>query len=413
MTEQAIVCPLCPLHCDDLPVAGLAAQCQRFAQQWTQATGLAELAAKVDRQSWQSDTQRRIDQARQWLDQAGSLVISGQATDLATARSVCRLVERRGAALISQPLQADGFSEALARDGMIACTLGEAAAPHQHLIVIGDPEAAYPRLGRWLENAASLYRWKQHHDLPGRLALLHHWLRQPSDPAAANGLADANCLQAASDSGLGERDDDLQYCWQLCRQQTQLVWVVGPLAGSPSDADVDASGTRSSEPLLDRQGQRAFWRTLLAILSELNRDRRASLLRLDPASTLRNVAAWTGTATVAASLQPPPGRKNHQKMPHHAGDFDLQIHLATAGDDSSPPLLGRRQIVIAAATPAWSIAGQSPEESASSTTLRLPAAIAGLSAAGAVIRGDGSVTLPLAALLPSPLPTAAQWLDRF
>jgi hypothetical protein len=152
---------------------------------------------------------------------------------------------------------------------------------------------------------------------------------------------------------------------------------------------------------LDGQ-QRPFWSTLQGLLSELNRRIRASVLRFDNSMTLRSVAAWSsdGPHPSAAAIRVP---------------VDLEIHFSPwpVADTTSTHVsttIARRRITIGRAEVQSDAGAATAGESCQS--IHLPAAMPGIASDGIVIRGDGSVTLPLSRAMESGLPTAAMTLSR-
>jgi hypothetical protein len=355
MTDRPFVCPFCPLHCDDLRIEELSARCDLFAQRLSLA-----------RQASASGTSYKslLETAAQWVAQANTIAVTGTIVDLETARTVCDFVQRSNANLYVDSGASDGFSEAIARDGMFSITLGDAAAPHQQVVMIGDSSKRLPRLAERLKTAGSIYSWQSTENLVDRLASLRLMLKRPDTHQ------------------LGD-DQDLAYTLNVCRKESAVVFAVD--LGQQIDGQ-----------------QRPFWSTLKGLLSELNRRIRASVLRFDNSMTLRSVAAWSsdGPHPSAAAIRVP---------------VDLEIHFSpwpaadTASMHVSEPF-GRRRITIGCAE------GQSDAGSAtageSRESIHLPAAMPGIASDGIVIRGDGSVTLPLSRALESDLPTASMALSR-
>lgn len=355
MTDRPFVCPFCPLHCDDLDIKALAAQCALFA-----------IRISVTRQDVASEPsdESLLATAVRWVAEAATISVTGNIVDLETSRAVCDFVERSGATLRVGVGPSDGFAEAIARDGMFSITLGDAAAPHQHVVMIGDASKRLPRLGGRLSRAGSIYAWQSTENLVERLARLRLTLKRPD----ACTLVD---------------DQDLRYTRDICQQQSAVVFVisVGELRGGQ---------------------QRSFWSTLQGLLSDLNRRIRASVLRFDDSMTLRSVAAWTsdGPHPRAAAIDVP---------------VDLEIRFApwqsaaeTLAFQAAP--FPRRRITIGHPDPQASPIGLASNDSPES--IHLPAAIPGIATDGIVIRGDGSVTLPLNRLFDTHLPTASQTLLR-
>jgi len=154
------------------------------------------------------------------------------------------------------------------------------------------------------------------------------------------------------------------------------VFVVAPEAVDPADA-------------------RLFWKTLGGMLGELNRLIRCTLLRFDDSATFRNVAAWTG------QTRTPPA------MASKSSAYDLVVHLVPWGESSAgrPDFLAdtSRYIRIGVSSPG----SEAPSESVCQLSTSTP----GIGRPGIVIRGDGSVTLPLGGIAKTRLASPAQVLD--
>lgn len=360
MTDRPFVCPCCPLHCDDLSIEELAARCDLFAGRLSWA-----------RQSTANDVsdERLLATAAQWVAEADTIAVTGSIVDLETARAVCDFVERSGASLFVGEGSSDGFSEALARDGIFSVTLGDAAAPHQHIVMIGDSSKRLPRLGERLKTAGSIYSWQSTENLVERMAQLRLMLKRP------------DVCQAGD-------DQDLAHTFNLCQKESAVVFAVDVGQG------------------LDGQ-QRPLWSTLQGLFSELNRRIRASVLRFDNAMTLRSVAAWTsdGPHPSASAIRVP---------------VDLEICFSPWPADKA----GATQFFNPSVRRRITIGDQGPQSDAlvsgdrvsgdsdSCQSIHLPAAMPGIASDGIVIRGDGSVTLPLRRALDTDLPTVSTTLSR-
>lgn len=353
MTDRPFVCPFCPLHCDDLSVKELAGRCELFARRF----------AAVQRDSADDDAyERSLAIAGQWVSQAKTIVVTGTIVDLETARAVCDFVTQTNASLHVGSKASDGYSEAFSRDGMFSITLGDAASPHQHVVMIGDCGKRLPRLKERLSGARTVYLWQSTENLVDRLARLRLVLKRPDI------------------AQLGE-DADLLYTLKLCQKESAVVFVVN--VGELLDGD-----------------QRPFWSTMQGLLSELNRRIRASVLRFEDSMTLRSVAAWTsdGPHPSATAIQVP---------------ADLEIcFLPWLPDDSAaahalPPVQRRITIGCVDAQAGYAIPADGVPESVCFT-----AAMPGIDSKGIVIRGDGSVTLPLCPTKDNDLPTGSTTLAR-
>src|SRR5690606_29143576 len=124
--------------------------------------------------------------ARQWVEQAEQIWVTGRILDLQTARAVCQFAERTGAEVSvsadsAAAVETAAYCETFARDGGFATTLGDAAAPHVSVILIGDASQRWPRLRQRLDRAGELYAWQNTDRLGERLSHLRRLLRRPDE----------------------------------------------------------------------------------------------------------------------------------------------------------------------------------------------------------------------------------------
>jgi hypothetical protein len=354
MTDRPFVCPFCPLHCDDLNTAELANRCGLFAGRMSAAEKDVADAKDLD---------RLLATATQWVGQADTMVVTGTIVDLNTARAVCEFVERTGASLLVGNGYNDGFSQSFARDGMFSITLGDAAAPHQSVVMIGDCGGRLPRLRERLGGVGTIYSWRSTDNLLERLSRLRLAINR-------------------SDASSVDDDSDLAETLALCQHESAVTFVV------------------AVEHCLDGQ-QRPFWSTFSGLIRELNRRIRASLLRFDDAMTLRSVATWTSDG-------PPLGGMAMKQL------ADLEILFSPWPIPAETTAVfkqrARRRITIGFVDHASHHIQMGGDEHGS--LLHLPAAMPGISHAGIVIRGDGSVTLPLGQVHPTTLPPPSTTLLR-
>jgi len=406
MNSDRFVCPFCPLNCDDLerpavdlgPDESVDAACPRLGELWRQAIRHDREAESPTAAAWQ--------QAREWLRSARSVVISGHVADLETGRGVVRFIRQTGAEWIAPSGSRSGYAEAFSRSGGFLTTLGDAAAAHQTVILIGDPARHWPRLGQRLSRAGKVYRWQNSESVAERLAALRCQLA-----SSRSGLKRGT--QAAPGTG-SQADPDLEESRHLISASEAVVFVIDPAVA-------------------EEARQRSLWSAANGLIADLNHHIRASLLRFDESQTLRNVMAW---------LQPAPDgglplidRVDVATTLATRGDVDLLIWLKpwrmgatslrrSAADDAAEAgfsrvgvswkrriTIGQTNLVGTEASRRDAGAGLA-ELPGPAGSLGLAARTPGISMAGMVIRGDGSVALPLFSCVSSPLPTVAESLRR-
>lgn len=396
MTAASFVCPFCPLHCDDLDAVGLTPKGARRAELsglvcslLTQRRGPAIAHDATSPAAGASALQT----ARDWIAEATSVLVTGRVIDLQTARAVTRFAERTGAvAAFGEPglsrdqspaqaaaaADAAAYRAAVARQGVFATTLGDAASPHSSVIMIGDPSPSWPRLRERLAAAGEILTWQRTHLLAERLARLRRVMCRPAE-------------------GLPVDDVDLAKSAALCGRAARVVFVVAP----------GSVGAAQAVP---------FWSTMLGLLRELNQRQRAALLRFDDGLTLRSVQAWSGDAQAQSVVGDPRSGCDLvielSPWPLEAdGQAESSAAAASHGGVGRPEVTGqsldrRRRITIGWARPA--VEGSA----ADSGECHLPATVAGIGRSAVVLRGDGSVALPLRMLVTSALPSPAKVLDQ-
>ncbi len=381
MSSASFVCPFCPLHCDDLQAAKLVGNDQTLrepaAEHGTEDAGGStccsrlqqRLGVALEHHCNSAATEATLTLARQWVQQAEQIWVTGRILDLQTARAVCRFAEQTGACVkaASDPaaaVETAAYCEIFAREGGFATTLGDAAAPHASVVLIGDPSHRWPRLRQRLSRAGEVYQWRRTERVSERLAHLRRLVRRPAEPAPAE-------------------DPDLHACRELCDRATFLVFVVVP-------------------EVLEAKEAIPFGSTLTGLLRDLNGRIRAALLRFDETLTVRSVQAWHGQQASATGLA----------SVHAAADLVIELvpwgeqprsadEFAAAGVHSTA-----RRIVIGwqPETPEWA--------GAADRTCYLPASVGGIGRAAVVLRGDGSVALPLRPLVETKLPAPAELLAQ-
>lgn len=321
MSDMTIVCPFCPLHCDDLTAASLLAG----------ATGcsVADKRAKLIRKvPPMHEASVNHETCRLWVAEASRIVISGYVVDMETSRAISEFAAKTGAAVDVASTNPTA-SKLVARDGGFFTTLGELTSRKASVLIIGDPATHWPRIEERLRHVKAIVRWPESTSLLAQVAALR--------------LNAAKRFSAAS-----QIDDQLAAAIQLVNEAEYLVVLVAPLQESVSHSPI-------------------FWSSLLGLVRERNKVSRAAILSFDPSVTVRSV--------IAARNDPPPFLFPYDEA-------SLCIEFSPFGERTTPST--GRKIVI----------GLTQQPLPSNQTC-LPAGVPGVHHAGIVIRGDGSVTLPL------------------
>lgn len=378
MTPLRFVCPFCPIHCDDLSPRNDTQWehgCERLSELW-------QHSLSHDREA-ESPELASVEKAVRWVAEARSIVITGQIVDLDTARAVRRFADQTHATLLMDPRRDDFFAEPFGTRGGILTTLGDAAAGHQTMILIGHPEAAWPRFHQRVRGVKKLITWTNTCGVARRLAELRRQLR-PALPSLAPHLT----------------DPDLAATAEAIREAEGIVFFVEPKVAAAECA-------------------RTLWASVGGLISDLNSSRRATLLRFDPQMTMRSVFAWTQERAAQHTREADAIRDG--EILRQGEEVDLAVILSpwpTQGEGTTDPseywertigLRWHHQITIGQRT-ITATAGQGLEWQPS--RLHLPASTPGVSHSGVVIRGDGSVTLPLFVGAETALPAASAWLDQ-
>lgn len=382
MSSASFVCPFCPLHCDDLQMAklvrnirtqsGADADCGGEEAGDSESCPLLQqrLDAAIEHQRSSAATEATLATAGQWIEQAEQIWITGRVLDLQTARAVCRFAEQTGAgvSVAADPaaaVETAAYCETFARDGGFATTLGDAAAAHTSVILIGDPSQRWPRLSQRIARAGELYAWQNTNRLSERLAHLRRLLRRSAEPAPTG-------------------DPDLVACRELCNRAISVVFVVVP----------EVLGAGEAIPV---------WSTVTGLLRDLNGRIRAALLRFDETLTFRSVRAWNGQQAAGNGLA----------QAQSAADLVIELVPWNADDATCAGAIAVEEAYSAARriTIGWQSA-TSEAVSTASQTCYLPASAGGIGRAAIVLRGDGSVALPLRPLVVTALPSPAELLAQ-
>jgi len=340
MSRDPVVCPCCPLHCDDVdPVQLMLGKTGCPVADHRVAAVLAATAV---------DNEEALGTCRQWIRDAKQIVVTGYVIDLETSRAISEFANATGA-----DVEVDGSNSAMlplfAREGAFLTTLGEVTSRDASMLVIGDVTSHWPRIEARLEQVKTIQRWQDDEALTSRLAALRALV---TNRFTAESPVDKVVASAAT----------------MIRASAYLVVLVAPLQESIGRSPV-------------------IWSTILGMVRELNKVTRAAILSFDPSVTQRSV--------MASRFDPKP-------YPLPANGAALHIHFSPFGMGGNRS--GGKTIVIGTGDKVFH-----------KNERCLTASVPGLHHSGIVIRGDGSVTLPLQTCFPKPdqrseLPTPAEQL---
>jgi hypothetical protein len=288
MGRDPVVCPCCPLHCDDIDPDQLMLGKTGCAVADHRISVVLAAAARSDEESRRDEAACAM--GRQWIADANRIVVTGRVIDLETSRAISEFANATGA-----DVEVDGSNPAMlplfAREGAFLTTLGEIASRDVSMLVIGDVASHWPRIETWLERVKVIRRWNDDETLASRLAALRKTVSQRASATIAI-------------------DDEVAFAANMIKASSYVAVLVAPLSDNVARSSV-------------------IWSTLLCMVRELNKATRAAVLSFDHSLTVRSV--------MASRLDPKPYR-----LP---SDHDaLHIHFSPFGDESRRS--GGKSIVI-------------------------------------------------------------------
>ncbi|MCM2371298.1 formylmethanofuran dehydrogenase [Aporhodopirellula aestuarii] len=341
-SDQTFVCPLCPLHCDDVQISKtgewIADGCSLVSEFGPQ------LIAPMDRGEIDVDVTKLTRPIRG--------VTTG--VDLATAR---QLSDWHHGGKIDLTIESDpsiqALIEVISRDGIVSATLADVATHADLVWMIGDVEKTWPRL------LAKLRRKSANGGKNGVMRFGSCSADALAEFAAATESASRLAGQTTAKASCPTQKIDRWHSAQYA------AIIVGPGAFKAGEETISA--------------------TMLCRIARLrNQNTRCVLLTLDAAATLRSVCLWK-TNESPASVE--------DQLTNAA--FDVRLGSPRCSD-SRPAAL--------------QIGGVDPGPRLAKAYRA--SSIAGLHRRGMVIRGDGSVSLPLSAPIPSDMVTPGEVLSR-
>tara|TARA_R110002049_G_scaffold285698_2_gene466807 strand:- start:14336 stop:15409 length:1074 start_codon:yes stop_codon:yes gene_type:complete len=348
-----VVCPFCPLHCDDLQVGDDGAvnvRCDIAVRSFANAVNPS--SARIgDKPATLAEATRFVQNQIQSKPPA---VLSGS-QPLSVAR---RLHDMQADGLIdwhlSQTATHRSLRRTISRDGVIAATLADVKRHADCIWSIGNVDRKIiPRIDEWLSppQGQAVSFIASGGITTRQLGDLLHAIRRGQSPI---------------DPALTPVFDTLSNSRYLA-----VAWFDDGF--DPIEAEA------SSAILLD----------LISLLNEPqeDRDRRAVLLSFDPCQTIQNVSLW---------------REN--RILGDANELDLAALIA--GETivvRLGQLPGRSDFVSA------QLGGEDPGPE--SAQVYIPVSVEGVHHTDMIVRGDSAVTLPLMATAKSELPSAIDWLE--
>jgi formylmethanofuran dehydrogenase subunit B len=372
-------CPFCPLLCDRfavertpsgaLALVGSDCACARAALAGFDAVPQAA-GARIGGRA--STLDAAIDEAARLLAQSRQPLFGGLGTDVAGARALYTLACRTGA--ICDPARGAPLAEglrALQDRGGFTTTLAELRTRADLVVCFGGrPDERHPEFFRRAAMAP---------DDPRVLVVADR-----GDPFGAAAQL-AMLVEGRSVAGV---DSALQAAAQrlLAARYAVLVYEPGRLPGHGA----------------------LIVETLQRVVATLNRSTRAAAFPLgggDGAASVNQVFAWLSGLPLRSRLGP--YGLEHEPVRFDAarllddGAVDLLLWIACFGPALAPPAAQLPRIVLG-----------HPALEADDAEVFIPLATPGVGSDGHLFRADGVVMLPLHALRPDPLPTAAEVLQR-
>ncbi len=252
ITADKIVCPCCPLHCDDLTGAELSSSSEHCSLAFKR---LQTSLVNGSRSFTPEEELERLKRCAEAVRTSARTIITGRVLDLATSRAIVKFSELVGAEIrVEGPYRT--AQAVMKRDGSYTCTLGELTRPKTSLLVIGDVELAWPRVLRHLKDVQAVAHLDDSPELLDQLTTLRWSAESRSTPATQESPSPPMLRQAL----------------ELVKQASYLVVLVAPL---------QEDSVRG--PLI--------WSSILGLVQNLNRSRRAAILTFDESYTLRSTMA--------------------------------------------------------------------------------------------------------------------------
>ncbi|MEX0824905.1 MAG: hypothetical protein WD119_02000 [Pirellulaceae bacterium] len=423
------ICPFCPLHCEDVKIERQAEGARMIAPECS----LAQAAIKrldLDRKEPRPsrikgeivDRHAAIQYVAERLNDASEIALRGSLTGLGTARSVLGFAERVGAAIDHDAFETqNALRRTVARDGVFSATLGDVRRYADLVVLIGRPEKDFPRLvDRFCVDGLIEGRSRQIVSLVPALADSIHREQASGIPTDASferltiaperfsdflAAIRVHIQGQAADRAAGldqQTSAQLQRLTGWLDAANYVAVVLGPTAldaFGPFGAEVEAAG-------------------LIASIRAFNEERRAVLLSIDPSLSFRQAALWrsgfSGPVRWQQGVPGPLERGQFEALWESPGTVRLRIECSPGARFARSLSSGEGRATTdrsatARAKILLAVEGVS-EEAVREADAFLPIAAPGIDLADAVVRGDGTVSLPLTSVR-SPLePSLAETL---
>ena len=358
-----IVCPFCPLHCDDVIATVAEADSEALAISPTRHCELAEKRLQVALHP----PQPRISDERFALSQWESLVpqvaerISQQDqqplvslcdADIELGKQLDDLMQQGRIRLsIPQTPSEQAWDQAVGRETSLTATLGDELVHADLVYSLGDLSESIPHLTtRFADHGQTV------HSLPSLtltgMSRLNQGVHQP-DADATN-------------------DTAIEQLMRQMQTAKYTVFLIGPNAFESSSSTVLAEQFCRWVAAMNRPDP-----------TDAQRLQRVVCLRFDPLQSIRNVFRWRRNDITGLA----------------AKDGPIGIRLGNGCNETQT-----QQALI-------QIGGEDPGRQLAE--IFLPAEQAGIHRRGTVIRGDGTVTLPLLPVAGTRgLPSTREWLGK-
>lgn len=358
-----IVCPFCSLHCDDVITTVAETDSEDFGIKTLHRCSLAEQGLQSalnpppprigDNRFEASRWDSLVPQVAQQLESLDAPpLVSLRSATIELGKQLDDLMQQGRLRLsIPQSPSEQAWDQAVGRETSLTATLGDALVHADLVYSLGDLADSLPRLAtRFTDHQLTV------HSLPTLtlpvMTRLNQALHQPGGKTVA--------------------EETVEPLLQQMQTASYTVFLVGPNAFESASATVLAEQFCRWVAAMNRPAK-----------SDAQLLQRAVCLRFDPLQSIRNVFRWR--------------RNDITGLAPKTGPVSIRLGNCPSADTEQRALI--------------QIGGDDPGRLAAE--IFLPAEQAGIQRSGTVIRGDGTVTLPLvSATATRNLPSTSEWLDK-